>query len=146
MLGMVALLPLLDTVDNLVTFAQKRDVFICDFIAAVKICQASLHTMYVDPATSFSTDEFWAFQNLLDCSHEQIHLKWITDLNDDSAVLAFLCHGEKIHAEDKQLPVDRTVWANLLGRVKEECTGESFTFCLVLHLPHLLACFLCKFA
>ena len=60
MLGMVALLPLLDALDNLVTFAQKRDVFICDFIVAVKIRQASLHSMYQDPATCFSTDEFKA--------------------------------------------------------------------------------------
>jgi len=70
MFGMYCLLPLLDVVDSLVTFAQKRDVFICDFIATVKICQASLHSMYEDPATCFSTYEFWSFNNLLDCNHE----------------------------------------------------------------------------
>ena len=120
MLGMVALLLLLAAVDNLVTFAQKRDVFICDFIAAVKICQASLHSMYQDPATCFSTDEFWAIQNLLDCSHEQIHLKWITDLNDSSAILVFVCQGEQIHAEHNLAPVDRIVWAALVSRVIRE--------------------------
>ena len=124
MLGMVALLSLLDVVDNLVTFAQKRDVFICDFIAAVKICQASLHSMYQDPATCFSTNEFWAFQNLLDCSHEQIHLKWITDLNDGSTILVFVCHKEQIHAEYNLALVDRIVWADLVSQVKEECMGE----------------------
>lgn len=132
MLGMVALLPLLDAVDTLVNFAQKRDVFICDFIAAVKICQASLQSMYVDPTTFFSTDEFWSFQNLLDCSHEQIHLKWITDYNDGSAVLAFVCHGESINAEHKLAPVDRTVWAAVLAKVKQECTCESFPCCYVI--------------
>jgi len=94
LLRMVAFLPLLDAVDTLVNFDQKRNVFICDFIAAVKIYQASLSTIYVDPATSFGTDEFWSFQNLVDCSHEHIHLKWITDLNDGSAVLVFVCHSE----------------------------------------------------
>lgn len=124
MLGMCALLPLLEAIDSLVTFAQKRDVYICDFVAAVKVCQASLYRMYEDKATSFSTDEFWSLNNLLDCSHEQIHIKWLTDLNDNSAVLCFVCHGEQIHAEHKGKPVDREVWSALVAKVKQECTGE----------------------
>jgi hypothetical protein len=124
LLGMCALLPLLEAIDTLVMFAQKRDVYVCDFIAAVKVCQASLYRMYEDRGTSFSTDEFWNFNNLLDCSHEQIQIKWMCDLNDNTAVLTFICHGEQIHAEHKGLPVDRDVWANLLSQVKEECTGK----------------------
>jgi len=106
LLGMTALLPLLEAIDTLVLFAQKRDVYVCDFVAAVKVCQASLYRMYEDRGTSFSTDEFWSFNNLLDCSHEQIHIKWMCDLNDNSAVLTFICHGEQIHAEHKGAPVD----------------------------------------
>lgn len=125
MLGMCALLPLLEAIDTLVVFAQKRDVYICDFVAAVKVCQASLYRMYEDRATAYSSDEFWSFNNLLDCSHEQIHIKWVTDLNDDSAILTFVCHGEQIHAEHKGGPVDRILWASLLGKVKAECTGDT---------------------
>lgn len=121
---MCALLPLMEAIDQLITFAQKPDVFICDFVAAVKICQASLHTLYEDRSTAYSTDEFWSFNNLLDCSHEQIHIKWITDLNDGSAVLSFVCFGEQIHAEHSGAPVDHDAWATLLARVKVECTCE----------------------
>ena len=32
--GMVAVMPLLDSIDMLVQFAQSRDIFVCDFIAA----------------------------------------------------------------------------------------------------------------
>jgi len=39
LLGMTALVPLLETMDLLVTFAQKRDVYVCDFVAAVKIAE-----------------------------------------------------------------------------------------------------------
>lgn len=77
--------------------------------------------MYEDKATAFSSDEFWSFNNLLDCSHEHIHIKWLTDLNDNSAVLAFICHGEQIHAEHEGKPVDREVWAGLLETIKKEC-------------------------
>lgn len=124
LLGMSCLLPLLEAVDSLVQFAQKTDVYICDFVAAVKVCQASLHRMYEDRTTAFNCDEFWSFTNLSELSHEQIHLKWITDLNDDSTVLSFVCHGESIHAERKGGPVDRAMWAGMIAAVKKECSGS----------------------
>jgi len=58
MLGMCALLPLLEAIDTLVNYAQKRDVYICDFVAAFKVCQRDLYHMYEDKATCFSSDEF----------------------------------------------------------------------------------------
>ena len=109
LLGMCALLPLLEAVDTLVNFAQKKDVYICDFVAAVKVCQSSLYRMYEDEMTAFNSDEFWSFINLLDCSHERIHIKWTTEVNDNSAVLSFVCHGEHIQVEYKGKPIDRTV-------------------------------------
>jgi len=45
---MTTLMPLLETVDLLVTFAQKRDVYICNFVAALKIAEGQLYTLYVD--------------------------------------------------------------------------------------------------
>jgi len=69
---------------------------------------------------------------LLDCSHKQIHLKWIYDLNNDSAILSFVYHGEKIHVEHKGRPVDRELWASLIEKVKSECTSElSASPCLI---------------
>jgi len=58
LLGMCALLPLLEAIDTLVNFVQKRDVYICDFVAAVKVYQGSLYRMYEDKATAFSGDKF----------------------------------------------------------------------------------------
>ena len=104
---MTALLPLLEAIENLVSFAQKRDVYICDFLGALKVCQGQLYSMYEDRSTSFATDEFWSFKNLLECSHEQIHLRWVTDLNDNSAVLAFMCNNEQVYAENEGGQMDR---------------------------------------
>jgi len=55
---MMALMPLLETIDLLVTFAQKRDVYIYDFVAALKIEEGQLYTLYFDKATSYTIDEF----------------------------------------------------------------------------------------
>jgi len=45
LLGMVALMPLLETVDLLVMFAQKWNVYVCDFVAALKIAEGQLYTL-----------------------------------------------------------------------------------------------------
>jgi hypothetical protein len=39
---------MLECVNDLMKFAQSRDVFISDYVAAVKICQADLCMMYMD--------------------------------------------------------------------------------------------------
>lgn len=60
-MGITPFMPLLETVDVLVTFAQKRDIFIFDFVVALKICEGQLYSLYVDKCTSFGGDEFCAF-------------------------------------------------------------------------------------
>jgi len=41
LLGMTVLMLLLEIVDLLVIFTQKRDIYICDFVAALKITEGS---------------------------------------------------------------------------------------------------------
>ena len=55
LLVLLCLMPLLDCVNSLMKFAQSSDVFVSDFVAAVKIYQAYVFMMYVDPTTSFTT-------------------------------------------------------------------------------------------
>ena len=38
LLGMLALLPMLEAVDTLIQWAQKQDAFICDFVGALGVC------------------------------------------------------------------------------------------------------------
>ncbi len=53
LLGLSCLLPLLEIVHALIKFAQGRDIFICDFVAIVKICQIDLCMMYSDPSSNY---------------------------------------------------------------------------------------------
>jgi hypothetical protein len=43
LMGMFCLLPLLESMNVLIKFAQGKDIFICDFVAIVKIYQANLY-------------------------------------------------------------------------------------------------------
>jgi hypothetical protein len=62
-------LPLLHTMNCLVKFSQQRDIFICDYMAAVRVCQAELYELYSNPATNFQGPTFSDFNDFLACKH-----------------------------------------------------------------------------
>jgi hypothetical protein len=51
LLGMMALFPLLEAVNTLIEFAQRRNIFICDFVAALGKCHSQLFTYYMNQET-----------------------------------------------------------------------------------------------
>jgi hypothetical protein len=57
-LGLPCNLPMLEFVNALMKFVQARDVFVCDYIATIKIYQVDMYKMYIDPITSFQPDFF----------------------------------------------------------------------------------------
>jgi len=52
LLSLSYLLPLLKATNALIKFAQGKDVFIYDFVVAVKIYLANLY-MYSDPSSNY---------------------------------------------------------------------------------------------
>jgi hypothetical protein len=48
LLGLVAIQPMLESIDALCVLAQKSDVFIYDFITTLEVCEGQLYTFYVD--------------------------------------------------------------------------------------------------
>jgi hypothetical protein len=124
--GLSGLQPMLESIDALCVWAQKSDVFICDFIAALEVCEGQLYTFYVDHTTSYGRDDFWALSALLECSHELIQLKWICDLNETSeAHLAFMVAGEQHFAMHGGEHVSRATFSEVVATVKRECAGKS---------------------
>jgi len=53
----------------------------CNLAIVIKVCQGDLYNMYLEQSSNFTIDTFWAFKSLLECKHENIHTKWIHDLN-----------------------------------------------------------------
>lgn len=58
LLALPCFLPLLELVNSLITFSQSRNVFVLDYIVAIKICQSKVYEMYVDSSTSFEGEKF----------------------------------------------------------------------------------------
>jgi hypothetical protein len=124
LLALPCLMPLLDCVNSLMKFAQSSDLFISDFVATVKICQADLFMMYVDPTTSFQKLHFQQFCDIVEDYSYTITQEWVTDLNDGCESLAFRIGEHKYSAHSlcsvtgKKLPVSRLDFDTVVTSVK----------------------------
>jgi len=76
-----------------IKFAQFKDVFVCDLVVAIKVCQGNVYSMYCDHTSKFIIDSFWAFKSLLNLKHENIHMCWIIDVKFGISHLAFELNG-----------------------------------------------------
>jgi hypothetical protein len=87
------LMPMLVVVHFLIKSIQLQDVFVCNFIATISICKTNLFQMYFNQTSGFRGDAFKHFNQLVDCTHETIYMKWIIDLNIKLDHLAFVFGG-----------------------------------------------------
>jgi len=150
---MLALLPLLEEIDTLIQWAQRRDAFICDFVGALGTCQNKLFTLYLNVDTAFRKDEFHMYNQVLQCCHEQILMKWEANLNLPYETLTFVVGGETVYALHDGNMVHREGYAAIIASVQNECTGETLLcfcrallcFCITLLCFYILASVLLQF-
>lgn len=48
LLSLNAMMVLLEAIHSLIKFTQLKDVFVCDFITIVKICEGDVYYMFYD--------------------------------------------------------------------------------------------------
>ena len=128
-LGLLCLLPLVEQLNQLIKFAQGRNIFVCDFVAALRVCQAQLFTNYQDPRSSYLSDAFFDFNSLVDFTHDAIKMVWKEGLNTGDEQLVFDCMGVPIWAQQKfdhsDTPrfINREDSANMVAAMKVACRG-----------------------
>jgi hypothetical protein len=134
LLALSCILPLLEAVQSLIKFAQAGNVFISDFIAAVKICQADLYMMYCDSATSFQALHFQLFTDVVNDHSYSISQEWVTDLNNEAKSLGFRIHGHTYSAHmvdpvsGEKKSVSREDFCALVSFVKGQCAAAAELF------------------
>lgn len=72
-LGLTYIIPLLEFVQSLSKFGQIHDVFICDFVCVVKVCEDDLYKMYCDPIIKYSFKDFNTFLSIVDHCSEALN-------------------------------------------------------------------------
>ncbi len=121
---------------------HKRRMFVCDLVATIKVCQGDLYNKYLEESSNFTTYTFWAFKSLLKCEHENIHMKWIPNLNSRVQNLAFEVNGQHMwamhHDWETMTPtfVIESIYVVVESLVKNQCKGKflklSLLACLIL--------------
>ncbi len=77
------MLPLMKAMQSLLKFVWRKDTFIYDFIGVLKVYQGQLYTLYYDNNSSFQGEIFLSFHGLIQCDHQQVHMKWVTNYDLD---------------------------------------------------------------
>jgi hypothetical protein len=140
-IALTCFLPLLETLHYLVKFSQQRDVFICDYLAAVKVCQGQLYSLYLDPATCFRSDSFTEFSDLLACQNRTISLVWepaALDLNEQGVEqLFYACKSSRhpaifLNSTGQPQRVSRDDFTMLVDDIKSLCQGTFSKRCSLL--------------
>ncbi len=133
MLGLVAIFPLLQFVHNFIKFRQLKDVFVCDFVVAIKVHQGGIFSLYIDLITKFKFDAFEAYKTLVGVRHESIIMRWVTNLNISVEHLTFDVNQQYIWATHLSLKngvtrfVARDAYVTTITQVEADCA------CSILH-------------
>ncbi len=83
--GLHAILPLLNYVYTLIKFAHFRNIFVCDFIDVMKICQLELYWFYNDPYNKFDDLTFNELKALETFTNKKLPMNCCVDLNGEEA-------------------------------------------------------------
>jgi len=59
--GLTYMIPMLEIVQSLSNFAQNQNIFICDFVIAMKECERKLYQMYCDKQTMYREKKLNSF-------------------------------------------------------------------------------------
>jgi hypothetical protein len=93
MVTLPCFLPMLNSANSLIKFAHNPACYIVDFISAVKMCQADLYRLYIDPAFAFHGEEFNTFRSLADDTSMVIEQDWFLCYNREEDHLVFKIGG-----------------------------------------------------
>jgi hypothetical protein len=90
LLSLAVILHLLQSIKNLIVFAQSLAIYVCNFTRALNLYIMDIHDLYSNKV--FQSDAFSCFKAIYKVSHEQLRMRWFTDLNDGSEDLVFEGH------------------------------------------------------
>jgi hypothetical protein len=128
LLGLSCIIPLLELLQGLSKFTQSQQTFICDFISALKLCEANLFTIYCEARKRFSSQHFSCFQDLCEHIHEHLCLTWWKEFATCIEYAAFFLGGKlyvlHIHdliTEEAMGLIAKQVWANYVESMKWQC-------------------------
>jgi hypothetical protein len=127
LLGLACILPMLEALNYLIKFSQQSTCFVCDMVAAVKLCQADLYSWYVDSDTAYSADVFRKFKDICNDTSEVFSHEWKDDMNMGAETLSMRVGGVTVVMQWRPnlgvqfAPVNRSTFVEIQESVKVQC-------------------------
>jgi len=72
LLKLAHILPLLQSIHNLIKLSQLQNIFIFDLVVAINVCPGEIYELYIDLNTKFKSDVFEGYKALLNVKHDSI--------------------------------------------------------------------------
>jgi hypothetical protein len=73
--GLASMMPMLQLANKLMKYSQGNEVFVCDYLAAVKQLQTNLAKHYVESKNKYTHEGFWDLNALCKAHHDVIPMK-----------------------------------------------------------------------
>jgi hypothetical protein len=137
-LSLSSLIPMLKSLHQSTQLGQKRDVYICDYLDALKQCQANITAFYINDKSKYQHDVFWDFKALARLRHEAIPMRWVynaLNLNTDACEYLYITPiGHSIRCAHRDLvtgesePITHDLFLKIVEDVKEQSTGALAIF------------------
>lgn len=118
-------------VHALIKFFQKRNVFVCGYVATIKVCKSQLYSLFNDPNTCYVFDAFKDFKDLVVSNHDTIGLCWVVKaLNLNASSVEYLTFHFANHTFLTIYvdPFFRNVFNNIVKRIETTCLGRQIIF------------------
>jgi hypothetical protein len=132
--GLHCILSLLELVQTLIKYTQGKDVYICDFVEAIKMCKVKLYELYIYHECKFKDETFNAFHSLLVGKHDGLPLLFIKSLTIDDDWCAIKSNGHTILVRSWDqivgvvLLMNLTLFFYICGSIQLECLEEFMHF------------------
>jgi len=138
LLALACLMLLSEIVHALIKFFQKRNVFVCGYVATIKVCKPQLYSLFNDPNTCYVFDAFKDFKDSVASKYDIIGLCWAAkalDFNASSVeylTFHFANHTFLIIYVDPFFrnfnQITQNVFNNIVKEIKTTCLGKQIIF------------------
>ncbi len=131
-LKLPCILLMFEYVHALIKIAQRKDVFMCNFVESIKLARRKLYRLYCNPYAKYEDSAFDEFNSIKALTNQTLPLSQFSYLNGGKVVvyLAFsfanfkyLVYQSHVDGGGEKQHVTKDILNQAISKVKDECEG-----------------------
>jgi len=85
LLSLALFISMVNVVHCLIKLSQTCDIFICDLVQSIKVCQGELAKTFIEASNAYNTTKFPRYNDLVNLRCAEIPMEW-RDLDEESGI------------------------------------------------------------